>query len=384
MNGSLSLAKIAGLLFFASYCFYNNSLLFPNRSFPRPPSAMWWFAGYIAVYALNGFFVPEEFFYEFRTGLFTLVQLIVLFWCTSDLLKEENVARSFLFIYSIAAVIFALGVTLNIPGFTVEMEAGRLTAFGNNPNAIGQVMASAAVVLIGLYLNTIFKHVMSRILLIVLIFPLIAVMVGSASRAGILAFLTGCLAYLVPFLKSKRKFAGIVLVLLSTVAVVYLAVNSPLFFERMQRTYYEGNAAGREAIFPAALEMILERPILGWRPVEFSYELAFRNGWTEFVDAHNLFLRLLLEGGLIGAIPFFVAFCLCGWAAWKARSGNLGLLPIALFLTLFVTNMSGTGLYEKQLWIFLALAIAAKSALAKTSRKRLAVLLKSAPLSNRT
>ena len=58
---------------------------------------------------------------------------------------------------------------------------------------------------------------------------------------------------------------------------------------------------------------------------------AFIISTTGARDAHNLLLHLLLEGGIVGTLPFLVGLWLCGQSAWKARSKPLGLLPLALF-----------------------------------------------------
>jgi O-antigen ligase len=371
MSGTF--ARIFGFLFFVTYCFYYNPLIFQERSFPRVPAAMWWLAAFVAIYALSGYFVSEEAFYDFRSRLVTLVQLIVLFWFASDLLKNEKIAINFLMVFSIAATGVALGSVLQIPGFS-ETTMGtneRTTVLGFNPNYLGGLMALAAVMLVGLCLNVIFKrfNLLSKMLLIAMILPLLTMMIGTGSRGSILAFMAGCFVYSAPFWKSKRKWAAIVLVLLCSIVLVYVAVNNPVLSERMQQSYYEGNLAGRERIFPEAIEMILERPIFGWHPAELDF------------DPHSLFLHLLLEVGMVGALPFCVGLWLCGRAAWKARLGNLGLLPIALLATLLVANMSGTGLLAKETWLALTLAVAAESTLARRSRKGVPVVLKNVPLS---
>ena len=374
MSGSLSLARISGLLFFASYSIYYTPLLVRNRAFPRPPGAIWWFAGYIIIYALNGFFVSDQLFYEFRSGLVTLVQLIVLFWCASDILRDEKIARSFLLTYSIACVILSMGVVLRVPGLVVVLgDDDRLTALGSNPNALAAAITLAAVILVGLSLNRVFIH---KIILLVMTLPLLIVMVTTGSRGAVLAFVSGCLPYFAFFWKSKQKLAAIIIGLVCAASVTYLAVNNPMFSERVQRSYYEGSLGSREAIIPTAIEMILERPVFGWHPIEMWYELAIHTGWSGISDAHNLFLHLLLEVGLVGTIPFFVGLCLCGWATWKARSGSLGLVPVASFLAILTTNMSGTGLYNKELWLIFALGVAANFA---ASRKTFAVRYKGVP-----
>jgi O-antigen ligase len=375
-SGTLSIGRISGLLFFGSFCFYYNALLFRKKSFPHPPNVLWWFVVYVGVYALSGFFIPEESFDEFRTGLTTLIQLLVLLWCASWMFTEERTARNFLLSFSIATGIVALGIILHVPGFSVPEDAERVTAFGTNANSIALLMSVGAVIFVGLYLKGVCKRFVTKTLVVVLIVTLMAVMVKTGSRGGVLAFMIGCLTYGVPFLRFERKWAGIVLVSFFTAAIVYLAVSSPVFLERVQATYYEGSLAQRENIYPLALEMILERPLLGWQPSEYIFELGRRlRTASGRSDAHNLFLHLLLEVGLLGTIPFLIGLWVCGWAAWKARSAHLGLLPLALLLTLVAGNMSGTGIRDKTLWLGLGLGVATERALARGSRKKFALVL---------
>ena len=88
-SGSFSLAKFTGLFFFAFYFLY----VIEKRPVPQVPPAMWWFVGYVAVYLLNGLFIPELFVSPFVTRFLTLVQLFGLFWIASSLLREEKLAR---------------------------------------------------------------------------------------------------------------------------------------------------------------------------------------------------------------------------------------------------------------------------------------------------
>ena len=374
--GSLSLARISGLLFAGLYFLYHNPLT-QKRSLPAVPPVMWWFLGYVAIYVLNVFFVPEEFASDFFTRLLTLVQLLVVFWLTSALLEKEEMARSMLLSYSIASAILALGILFRLPGLseTIEETGGRVTALGENPNTLATLMALAAVILMGLRLNKAFRHFVSKTLLVVLTLPLLVVMVSTGSRAGVGAFIIGCSVFLSPNLRSKRTLTAIILGIIGIVAIVYLAASNPDFAERWYQTYYEGNLAGRDYITYSAIEMFLERPIFGWQPIEFWHELGFRVGiWGE-KDTHNLFLHLLLEVGVVGTIPFLVGLWLCALAAWRARAGNLGLLPFALLLTILAANMTHTGLTWKPLWLILALTVASATGAERLWGKAAAVLL---------
>ena len=44
----------------------------PQHAWPSPPRAFWWFLAYVAIYILNGFFLPEKFAPQFFLRLFTI------------------------------------------------------------------------------------------------------------------------------------------------------------------------------------------------------------------------------------------------------------------------------------------------------------------------
>jgi hypothetical protein len=69
--------------------------------------------------------------------------------------------------------------------------------------------------------------------------------------------------------------------------------------------------------------------------------------------------HLLLEVGLLGAVPFFVGLWLCLTGAWKARAGKYGNLPFALLAMTLSANLTHTYLGRKPQWLILAFAVAA-------------------------
>jgi O-antigen ligase len=79
---------------------------------------------------------------------------------------------------------------------------------------------------------------------------------------------------------------------------------------------------------------------------------------AEGIEAHNLPLSLLVELGLPGAITFLTGYGLSLIAAWKARAGRFGFLPLALMVALTVSHLSLTWYYHRVSWLILALALA--------------------------
>ncbi len=117
--------------------------------------------------------------------------------------------------------------------------------------------------------------------------------------------------------------------------------------------------------------MISEKPLLGWRPVVLWYELGTRTRSPFIVrDAHNLFLHLLLEVGLLGAMPFLIGLGLCVRAAWTARVRSLGLFPLVWLITMIAANMSDTMLSTKSLWLVLILSLALGASTVKQYKRK--------------
>jgi O-antigen ligase len=104
--------------------------------------------------------------------------------------------------------------------------------------------------------------------------------------------------------------------------------------------------------------MFMDKPLFGWGAINKNIELGSRIGYPGPRDAHNLYLHILIESGLSGAIPFFSGLWLCWHAAWRARRGKQGVLPIAMLGLFLIVNMKGTYLIDKLFWIVLAYALA--------------------------
>jgi O-antigen ligase len=198
--------------------------------------------------------------------------------------------------------------------------------------------------------------------------PLTA-MVYTGSRGGIIAFLTGVVVYALPYRRSKRKMAAILGVAIAVIGIICVVINDQMTLSRFERSYYTGETAHRDSIYAGAVEMISAKPLLGWHPIVFNYELGGYRG-RKVIDAHNLFFHLLLEVGIVGAIPFLVGLGLCLQAAWTARANSLGLLPLVWLITMIVANIAGTWLIAKIFWVVLALNLASAALTVEQHKRR--------------
>jgi O-antigen ligase len=363
ISGASSLSRLAGLLFFIT-CF-----LYPKVCFRRPQQALWWFAGYFSVYALSGLSIPEQFVGKLIAEIQTCVQLLVLCWVGSTLLQEEKFARHLLLTFSIATLLVAIGLLLGLPGFSQTRE-GRLSVAGSDPNICAIIVALGAQALIGFGIDQIRRNIWMRVTFMAIsLFPLTAI-VYTGSRGGIIAFLAGVAVYALPYRSSKRKMTAILGVAIAVIGVVYSVVNDQNTLSRLESSYNTGDTAGRDKLIAASREMISEKPLLGWGPIVWTYELGAREGQGyKYRSAHNIFLDMLMAGGLLGAMPCLIGLGLCARAAWTARVCNLGPLPLVWLITMILASMSGPWLETKSMWLVLTLSLASGASIVEQYKR---------------
>lgn len=369
-SGTMTLSRLCGVIFFALYLLYTG---FPLRfNFPRIPTALWFFLLYFVVYLTTGLFVEDDSLRAYVVRIMTLVQLFALLWLVSDLCRDLDLAKKCLMGFSIACTIVAVGTLLHLPGF-VEVHGSRVSAFGFSPNEIGPLMAYAALIILSICLNERTWSAGRKLTFAALVLPLMIVLISTGSRSAVGAFILGVLVLLLPQGRSRRGLIALFVPLVALAGFLYLARSDSATTERFARTFQEGETAGRQEIYGAAAELIAEKPMFGWGGRDAFTELALRTGRLHSgLDAHNLVLYLLLEVGLLGALPFLVAVCLCVVGAWRARRTELGLLCLALLTTMLAHAMFHTSIRVKFFWLILGLSLAAASA-AKASNYRVRI-----------
>src|SRR5258708_24867260 len=77
--------------------------------------------------------------------------------------------------------------------------------------------------------------------------------------------------------RMRNGLLGIFAVLL----LGFVAMNTEMMRNRLEQSANEGKMAGRELIYPAAIGMFLERPLLGWGAADNMFEVAHPIGDTK-------------------------------------------------------------------------------------------------------
>jgi len=174
-----------------------------------------------------------------------------------------------------------------------------------------------------------------------LIVPVGAALAGlafSLSRGAISGFAVGLLLLL-----AWRRARRVVLVAIAVVAILTLAGANPLvgseYFgsveERLSSIRNPTRESRRPEIWSAALDMTAQAPVFGVGVNQFQVEAASRTLYERNVpieNAHNIFLSLAAETGLVGVGAFLAFLAGLGRSAlsFGGRAGLSGTLTLSL------------------------------------------------------
>jgi O-antigen ligase len=350
------------------------TLLQPRVCYRRFPMELGFYAVYLCYFALLCGFVTRQ---GDAIKLLTLmVQIFFLMWSGYNLMRYERIAKTALATLVISCSVISVMQLLGVA--TTDWYdyyiVSRRSVLGQDPNNMANNISLGLVALVGFAFgrnktSPWIKYVSA---------PLAAIMVGAifdtGSRGALLAFGIGFAAFAIRGKSLWAKAKSLIIVLSVLGGLVWVVLQTPSMSSRYMRTIYENNMAGREKLFPAAWDMFKEKPLIGWGPTDYMYELERRvriikdptlykrSGSNKgAMDTHNMFLGALTSTGLFGTVPLFIYVILCMLAAWRAHRGSHGALPLVMVVTVILINMSGNWIASKLDWLMMAYALASAS-----------------------
>lgn len=338
----------------------------PRTCFRAVNAPVAWFFAFFWVWCLSFVLGGAMYGPEVWQAFLRLLQLLLIFWVSCNLMRTEGTARGVLISLLIATIGLALLQITGVANAESDFGGGvhRATVLAQNPNRTSRFLAAGALIAIGLSYGRAQNVIRPRILAWAII-PLLAIaMIQGGSRGSLLALALGMLMFALGGSSLRVRVRNGVVALLAIAVVGWMAMQSPLMQRRFQLAE-SGNLAGREEIFPLAAAMAMEKPLFGWGAIRNQFELGSRLPENDRMrrDTHNLGLELMTSTGLVGTTPFLIGMGLCVLAAWRARRGPEGVLPMAMIALVLVGNLSGNFLVFKLYWVMLAFAVASASAL---------------------
>lgn len=359
-KGNITVSRLLGLLVCAL------ALIDWRRFFRRIPAAFWLVAWYLGVYALSQLWIPRALDVRFHYAEMTLLQLVVLFLISVNLFADADFRGPLLSFYGWWTSLVAGGMLLGIFGARLADDEGRSTLAGLDPNAAAALYALGVVCILGGLQADKSKRLGARLLAALLaVTTLVLAILQTGSRGGLLVLVSGILGLIVCGAKTTRMKR--VLIALAAAGLIAALIarefqHGTVAASRLSKTWNQGDTAGRTEIYDVAWPMFLERPLLGYGGANNYFTLGRRlnyaSGSTYYRDTHNVYLAVLTEVGLIGAVPFLCALLYAGWTAWLYGRRTGDARPFALMCALFTINSSLTTHQDKIFWIVLAVAVA--------------------------
>ncbi len=335
------------------------------------PRALLWFAAYCGYRLLAGIWLAPGYQARWWPPTFELLQYYLPWaWLLFNAMRYPGLARRSLWAFTMGATLCAALHCAGIGAADVDHGAeGRSTVFGQNANQIGEIYALAAVVLVALGM---FRHARPQARM--LVFPMIGILAfglaKTGSRTGALLLAMGT-ALLLPqtraLVSRTRRYLTFLLLGLVLAGVLY---QIPTIVTRLAPVA-SSSAAREEArgrMIPVLWDMFTRSPWFGSGPDRYQLELT-RRAMPYLIDeqhrtivAHNLPLLLMVETGLLGLFLFAMGTGRALLAAWRAREGACGLLPLACLLPVCLAGMTvSSPIFEPIFWFSVAFGLAGSS-----------------------
>src|SRR6266542_2678328 len=362
------------------------TLLLPKVCYRRVPKALCFFVVYICYFALLCGFVRRQ---GDAIKLLTLmVQIFFLMWSGYNLMRYERIMKTALMTLVISCSAISVMQLLGVAATQWEFYGvgSRTSVLGQNPNNVANNISLGLVALMGFAFGRNKTSPWAKYVAAPLAVIMVGAIIDTGSRGALLALGIGFAAFAIRGKTLWAKAKSLVIVLAVLGGLVLAVLQTPSLVSRYKQTIYGSDMAGRENIFPTAWGMFKEKPFIGWGPIDNMYELGRRLqimyggpvGPDGSKDAHNMFLDVLTSTGLFGTVPLLICVILCLLAAWRARRGSQGALPIVMVITVILINMSGNWIASKLDWLMMACVLASANFL-HAVRPRLAAANPTSP-----
>jgi O-antigen ligase len=351
------------------------TLLQPKVCYRRLPKELCFFAAYVFFFSLFCGFVRHQ---GDAIRLLTLmVQIFFLMWSGYNLMRYERIMKTALMTLVISCSAISVMQLLGVAATQWEFYdvGSRTSVLGQNPNNMANNISLGLVALMGFAFGRNKTSPWAKYVAAPLAVIMVGAIIDTGSRGALTALGIGFAAFAIRGKTLWAKAKSLVVVLAVLGGLVLAVLLTPSMVSRYEQTLNGNDMSGRENIFPTAWGMFKEKPFIGWGPIDNMYELGRRLqimyggpvGPDGSKDTHNMLLEILTSTGLFGTVPILTCVILCLLAAWRARRGPRGALPIVMVITVILINMSGDWIASKLDWLMMACALASANLLPAVS-----------------
>jgi O-antigen ligase len=289
---------------------------------------------------------------------FTWIQLLLLSFILWDLFRTKKDLLAGLQVYVLGAYVAVGSAILNFfSGKQFYTHYDRYSAGDTNPDGFGFILA-LGIPLAWYLASTLDENKLSRLLKFVNYFYIPAALFGlalSGTRTALAASILGVLYGLVSLSRLRITTRIAIVFLLISVSLILLPnVQSLKSFQRFNTISAEitqGDLNSRTEIWQEGLDSFNEHPILGVGSNMYRSINSFGK------VAHNSFISVLVELGLVGLVLFGIILAITFVQAWELpKWDSIFWLTVLLVWTIGASTLSWE--YRKSTWLFLTFLVA--------------------------
>lgn len=286
------------------------------------------------------------------------VQPVMLFVVVSSLSED---GRAFKYVWGgvvLAGVFMSLAVHLSIPLFTIKyIDTGRYGFNGVNLNAQAYWYALTGITLLWVILTRWPRFKWQEMGLAIAFFSVLLGLLGTASRSGFIALMTGLIIVL-SFSLSKRKASAYVLLVPILIAVgVSAVVSNDLVLDRLGQAVDGTQMGGRDTILEAAWPKIKERYWTGYGPRYSAVLGEAMNTASGIKAAHNTYVQISMSFGVPVLLLWISLVLSLSRRLWDLRHEPIGVLFLSLLICTIVYSLVSDLGYRRLTWVMFALAV---------------------------
>ena len=317
-----------------------------------------------------------------RSHSFRLLQGVLLVFVVYSVVRERRHITWVVWAFMVGAFVTALfGITggSSAESFDEDTGTARIVGTIGDPNQLAATLIPALwLALFGL--TSIAKPVV-RWLLAIFSLTFVVTLILTESRGGIVGLGATFVAAVVFAGRMRARMIAVIFGVIAVAAVYLTLVAPPQAFSRLTSFTAEGGG-GRTDLWQIAIDMFHDRPLLGigsgnFTAVEPLYATKgipiaqVRHVVDRPLVAHNMYLQMLAELGLVGFGAFLAVLTAAAWLLFRAaqiyerlrdvRTEMLSRGLLVGIVGMYAAYFFLSAQYEKQLWLLLGLALATLS-----------------------
>lgn len=296
--------------------------------------------------------------------LVSYVQLLLMIWLIWEFARDDERQLSLLAAYVMGGWVASLSTLYNFvtgTGDNVGFADGRYAAEGSNENELGITLA-ISLVMAG-YLMA--RKKAPRILWFAYVPVCLLAVLLTGSREAFIAILIAVLVFpltMRSYSRAEKKIGGIALILVTAIGLAFVPRTTWERIGTIGSEISQGTLTKRTDIWRAGLDVYRDHPFLGVGAGAYGPSV-YKQLDIDYV-AHNSYLSILVELGVVGFILFLILLAALMRSALLI-SGDAKRAWIVLLLTWGVAVMAATWEHRKSTWFLFGLLMAQSAALAR-------------------